>query len=384
VIVETENASGRSILRGIGRYARERRECEINYVRPDSTTERGWVDELRQWKAGAIVARVDNPLLAEALRETGLPVVDVAGQLDSGFPTVSLDNEAIGVVAAEHLLELGFRRLAFLGFPDLPWVEGRLRGVRRAARAVGITPLVHFCSAWPVAPWAHLPPREQLRTWLRTLPRPIGVVACSDIWGGAVLAEAARSGTVVPEYVAVVGVDNDDLMCECTSPTMSSVIANHFAVGYEAAAVAAKLVLGLQVPRKIMVEPQGVAARASTDVIAIDEPSVSAALHFIRKKACHGIGVEDVVDAVPVSRSVLQRKFQAVLGRSIHDLIVEARIKRAKELLASTDLPIAIVAERAGIEPQPYLNVVFKARVGESPARYRKRTRHVSDLERLA
>ena len=223
-----------------------------------------------------------------------------------------------------------------------------------------------------------------LQRWLLDLPKPVGIAACNDHTGRSVLVSAAISDLVVPEDVAVLGVDNDDLLCETSDPTLSSVVADHFRIGYEASRIAERLARGgAPVEKVLLIEPRRVVTRASTDSVAVDNPHVSAAMQFIRLHACDGIEVEDVVAKVPVSRSVLQRRFRVILGRSIHDIIVDARVKRAKELLAETDLPLSAVAERSGITPQPYLNVVFKSHVGETPLSYRKRMAHVSDLERM-
>jgi LacI family transcriptional regulator len=313
----------------------------------------------------------------DALHETGeLPGL--------GFPVVRLDNPAIGRTMAEHLLERGFRRLAFIGIRGLKWSEDRRTGFIEEAAVHGLE------VAQQDSPYDALPfqleesVRERLQRWLLDLPKPVGIAACNDHTARNVLEQCKELGLAVPEDVAVLGVDNDDLLCETSDPTLSSVVADHFRIGYEAALIAERLARG-GAPRDqlLLIEPRRVVTRASTDSIAVDDPHVSAAMQIIRLHACDGIEVDDVVAKVPVSRSVLQRRFRTVLGRSIHEVIVDTRLKRAKELLAETDLPLSAVAERSGITPQPYLNVVFKSHVGETPLSYRKRMANVSDLERL-
>jgi LacI family transcriptional regulator len=266
----------------------------------------------------------------------------------------------------------------------MKWSEDRRAGFLRAVAERGLE------AAEQDSPYDALPlqlepsVRHRLLRWLRDLRKPVGIAATNDHTGRCILGLCRDLELAVPEDVAVLGVDNDDLLCETSDPTMSSVVADHFRIGYEAAQIAARLARGLSVAKKVvLIEPRRVATRASTDSVAVDDPDVSAAMQFIRVHACDGIEVSDVVAKVPVSRTVLQRRFRAVLGRSIHDVIVAARIKRAKELLAETDLPLSDVAERSGITPQPYLNVVFKANVGETPLSYRKRMANVSDLERM-
>jgi LacI family transcriptional regulator len=384
MIVEVESAPGRSVLRGMGRYLREDRECRAAHIRPDNK-DRGWVTDLKQMRPGAVIARIGDATLVAALRETGLPVVDIGGELPGlGFPIVRLDNPAIGRTMAEHLIERGFRRLAFIGMRGTQWSEDRRAGFIQAAALRGLTVAEQDSPYDPLPLQLDSSVRRRLQRWLLDLPKPVAIAACNDHAGRSVLGQCRELGLAVPEDVAVLGVDNDDLICETSDPTLSSVVADHFRIGYEAALIAERLARGGTPPEDLLlIEPRRVVTRASTDSIAVDDPHVSAAMQFIRLYACDGIEVDDVVAKVPVSRSVLQRRFRSVLGRSIHDIIVDTRLKRAKELLAETDLPLSTVAERSGITPQPYLNVVFKSHVGETPLSYRKRMAHVSDLERL-
>jgi len=383
MIVEVESAPGRSVLRGMGRYLREDRECRAAHIRTDK--DRTWVDDLKRMRPAAIIARIGDPDLVKSLLETGLPVVDIGGELPGlGFPIVRLDNPAIGRTMAEHLIERGFRKLAFIGMRGPTWSEDRRSAFIQAARERGIE------VAEQDSPYDALPFQfegavlEKLQRWLLDLPKPVGIAACNDHTARSVLSQCRELDLAVPEDVAVLGVDNDDLLCETSDPTLSSVVADHFRIGYEASRIAERLAHGGAAPEKVLlIEPRRVVTRASTDSVAVDDPHVSAAMQFIRLYACEGIEVDDVVAKVPVSRSVLQRRFRTVLGCSIHDIIVDARLKRAKELLAETDLPLSAVAERSGITPQPYLNVVFKTHMGETPLSYRKRMAHVSDLERM-
>jgi LacI family transcriptional regulator len=383
VLVEVESAPGRSALRGIGRYLREDRTCRAAHIRPDN--DGGWVADAKRMQPGAIVARVWDRDVAMALRKTGLPVVDIAGEMPGlGLPMVRLDNPAIGRTMAEHLIERGFRRLAFIGMRGPKWAEERRAAFVETAARRGLDVAEQDSPYDPLPLQLDESVRSRLQQWLVDLPKPVGIGACNDHTGRSVLDQCRELDLAVPEDIAVLGVDNDDLICETADPTLSSVVADHFRIGYEAALIAARLARGDAPVQEItLIEPRRVVTRASTDSIAVDDPHVSAAMQVIRLHACEGIEVDDVVASVPVSRSVLQRRFRSVLGRSIHDVIVDTRLKRAKELLAETDLPLAEVAERSGITPQPYLNVVFKAHMGETPLCYRKRMANVSDLERM-
>ncbi len=384
IIVEVESASGRSVLRGVGRYLREDRECRGAHIRPDAPDE-AWVAAVKRMRPGVIVARIAGLPHMDRLRSTGLPVVDISGELpDPGYPIVRLHNPAIGKALAEHLLERGFRKLAFVGMRGLAWSEDRRAAFVQAAAERGLVVVEQEAPYDALPMQIDSPERRALARWLADLPKPVGIAACNDHTARGILDLCRELDIAVPEDVAVLGVDNDDLICETSDPTLSSVVADHFRIGYEAARIAQQLAHGgPPPPKELLIEPRRIVTRASTDSIAVDDPHVSAAMQFIRQRACDGIEVDEVVAEVPVSRSVLQRRFRAVLGRSIHDVIFDTRLKRAKELLAETDLTLSDVAARSGITPQPYLNAVFKARVGETPLSYRKRMANASDLERL-
>jgi len=219
--------------------------------------------------------------------------------------------------------------------------------------------------------------QEQIARWLTSLPKPVGVMACHDPRGQKVLEACRRAGVEVPEQVAVIGVDNDEPICEIADPPLSSVVPNHMAVGYEAAAVLAGLMRGKQrVGRCVFLPPSGIVTRKSSDVLAMNDRDVAALVHFIRENACQGLGVAEVVEFSPLPRRTLYRRFQESLGHSVHDEIVRVRVARAKELLADTDMSLARVAERAGFKHQEYLGVVFKAHAGLTPAQFRRQAQH--------
>jgi LacI family transcriptional regulator len=178
----------------------------------------------------------------------------------------------------------------------------------------------------------------------------------------------------VPDEVAVVGVDNDDLLCNLSEPPLSSVILNPVRTGYEAAELLDQMLAGQPVAGGIRrVKPTGVVTRQSSDVLAITDAEVSQAIRFIREHAVEGIKVEAILAAIPVSRRVLESRFKKLLGRTPHDEILRVQLERVKQLLAETDLPLRVIAERAGFKHVEYLSAVFKQHVGHPPSEYRRR-----------
>lgn len=323
LIIETSLAPGRDMLAGIADYLSERQPWSI-YLEPcavDAELPR-W---LRRWKGHGIIARIYNSRIAEAVAATGLHVVDVLGAVENlPFPVVHVDNQAIADLAAEHLMERGFRHFAFCGIAGESWCD-----IRRAAFAARVQAAAARCDQHTIvlhtrdSDWEAQ--QDALAEWIRGLPKPIGVMAGSDPIGQRVLEAARRIGVLVPEQVAVIGVDNDEPLCSLSEPPMSSVIPPHRQVGYEAAALLQQLMDGAPPPTESrLLLPSGILSRRSTDALAIDDEDVRAAIRFIRENACLGISVNDVVDHVSLSRSTLKRKFLKETGRSMHDEIISA------------------------------------------------------------
>jgi LacI family transcriptional regulator len=179
-------------------------------------------------------------------------------------------------------------------------------------------------------------------------------------------------------------VDNDEPLCEVAAPGLSSVRPDHERVGYEAAALLDRMMKGAPPPAEATyIPPRGIAVRMSSDVMALDDRDVAAAIRVIRQRACDpdGLTIDELADEVAVSRSVLQRRFKRAVGRTLHEEMLRVRLARARELLAETDLPIAAVAERSGFHHQEYLGVVFRQRFSTTPARFRREHRRPRGMD---
>jgi LacI family transcriptional regulator len=201
-------------------------------------------------------------------------------------------------------------------------------------------------------------------------------MACYDIRGQQVLDACRAAGWAVPGEVAVIGVDNDELLCDLASPPLSSVIPNAHRAGYEAAALLDRMMAGKRIAATArLIAPLGVAARQSTDVLAVDDREVARAVQFIREHASEGINVSDILQAVPLSRRVLEQRFQRLLGRTPRQEILQVRLNRVRQLLTETKLSLYQIAERTGFEHVEYLSVVFKRETGLTPSRYRSNSR---------
>ncbi|MBN1491436.1 MAG: XylR family transcriptional regulator, partial [Phycisphaerae bacterium] len=288
-------------------------------------------------------------------------------------------DRAIGHQAAEHLLRNGFTQFGFVGYRGVYWSDHRCDGFREAVESAGGT-CDMFMSESMAASRCELRSwdreLDQMAEWLKALPKPVGVMAATDFRAVQVLDACRQAGVAVPEQVAVIGVDDEEVVRELAHPPLSSIRTNAEQVGYRAAEMLAMLMAGNEPPvRKLFVKPLGVAARQSTDLTAIEDPVVAKAMSFIRREACRGINVEDVLRHLSISRSVIQRRFRKQLGRTVHDEIIATRVGRTKELLAQTDLSLSQIAERVGIAHIEYLSAMFKRRTGLTLSAYRRSTR---------
>ena len=375
LIVETSLISGREILRGISQYVQGSRPWSI-YHEPRSleASAPAW---LKKWDGDAVIARVQNQRIADAVNETGLPAVDVLGVVpETGIPLVHVDNEKIGVMAAEHLLERGFRQFAFCGLRDLNWSCQRRDAFAARVEQAGCTWSEYRLPAKTTSDSSWEKQQLRLTAWIDRLPKPVGVMACYDPTGQKVLEACVRCGAEVPGEVAVVGVDNDQTVCEVCNPPLSSVVANHARVGFEAARLLERLMSERQVRRgPTFIEPTGVAARLSTNELAIGDDDVAEALRFIRRRPAKGLTVQDVAGHVSVSQSTLKERFRRLLGRTVHEEILHTRLAEVRRLLTQTDWPLVKVAQQAGFRHQEYMGVVFKRLTGKTPGQYRKETR---------
>ena len=202
-------------------------------------------------------------------------------------------------------------------------------------------------------------------------------MACFDLVDARCSKPAACIDAAVPDDVAVVGVDDDELLCELSDPPLSSVAPDTHRTGYLAASLLDQLMSGRKVTVAVhRIDPIGLIVRESSDVLAIDDQDISQAVRYIREHACEGINVADVLDQVKLSRRVLESRFRRLIGRTPHDEIDRVRLNRVKELLRGTDLPLVQVAERAGFEHVEYLSVMFKKKAGIPPSAYRRQSRH--------
>lgn len=371
VLVETSLDSGRQIVRGISRFARERNDWALlHHTGPLGAMVPA---SLENWAGDGIIARVANPKLHELVKRLKVPVVDVLGNVpETEYPLVKSDDAAIAQLVGNHFKDHGFRKLAFFGLKGETWSQDRLNSLKRFCEQELNTELESMSvsheerneMSWP----DYL---RRIRSWIETLPKPAGVMVCSDQFAPDLLGVCREAGFSIPDQVSFVGVDNDLPFCEICQPQLSSVEPNHEQIGYQAAKTLQSILNHEPHAKVTEIAPRILHARQSSDATALNDPCLVKALRYIRSNACNEIGVDDVATAAGVSRSVLQRRFKTVLKKTVLDSILSVRLNRAKEMLTSTDLPLPDIAERCGFKHQEYLGYVFKKRVGTTPGQYR-------------
>ena len=371
LIVETSIHYGRQVLQGITRYVRSHQpwSCFLEQ-RELWASPPAW---LKGWNGSGVICRKTTPELARMLARAHVPVVDLSDiHASFGVPRIESDHQAIGSAAVDHLIERGFKEFGFCGFSDQAWSIRRREGFIARLNERGHTCKV-FESPWPERrshPWER--EQAQIGKWLRSLTRPVGLMACNDTRGQHLLDACQREDLAVPEEAAVVGVDDDAVLCNLCHPPLSSIVPNAERVGYEAAALLDRMMQGEKPPTEpVLIPPLGVTTRQSSDVLAIDDPIIAAAVRFIRERACQGSSMKDLLRHVPLSRSLLERRFRRYLGRSPQAEIRAVQLKRVKQLLTESDLSLDQIAPLAGYTHPEYMSVVFKRETGQTPGQYR-------------
>lgn len=373
ICVNKARSYGRGILQGVADYVEIYGPWSL-FVDLHATGEldRDW---LHRWQGDGILAFVGDEGVARRLLRSGIPCVEVYGSIETTtLPHVGSDEVAIGRVGAEHLLERQFVRFAFCGVAGASWSESRWRGFSQTVAVTGFD-----CDRFDVhrdksTPRAWERTQQSLTRWLGRLPKPIGLMAATDPQAHQVLDACRRARIAVPEEVAVVGVDNDEELCRLTDPPLSSVVNNSKRIGFEAARLLHRLIRREISPADVapfLIPPQGVVARASTDIAAIEDKEVAEAVSFIRKHACEGIQAKDVARAIRCSRTTLYRRFQQALGRSPKDEVLRVQLDRVKALLSQTPHSLESIAHLAGFSGAAYLSVAFKREIGLTPGEYR-------------
>ncbi len=380
LMMETSRKYGRSILRGIAKYSRAQGPWIFYRQAPfywGTDSKKTALKQLKLDVDGIILREQREQELTESILALGLPVVVAPyREIFPNLHNIVTDDVGIGKMAAEYLLRRGFKQFAYCGFGQMYyWSRDRGKGFSERVIQAGFG-IHHYEYEQPKSRYPHSWEKEQviLVDWLKRLPKPVALMACNDDRSQQVLEACKMAGLNVPEQVAIIGLGNDDLVCDLASPPLSSIALGAEKGGYDAAAALDKLMRGKQVPdKRIIVPTLYVVTRQSTDILKIDDPYVAQAMRFIYRRARRdAIQVDDVLRAVPISRRSLYERFARVLERPVHEEIKRVRVDQLTRMLVTTNLPISQIAQTLGCSDMKNLARYFKQAKGMSPLQYRK------------
>lgn len=375
LVIESSRAYGRGLIQGITRYVQETNNWVVHFEEQGILTAvPPW---LKEWHGDGIICRTGVSPLGIFLRSLGCPVVELLGDGVHYISEVQSDAHLTSRCAVDHFLERGLRHFAYYSYGNSWW--GALRGESfadaLAAKGFGCDKLLtrrerKFVS-FPVWSYEYEKP---LIEWLQKLPKPVGIWTAADSVAQRVLQACLKIGLSIPDEVAVLGVDNDQYLCNVMTPPLSSIDPNPMRVGYEAAKLLEIKMRGKGhlPPLPIRLPPLGVVARQSTDLIAIDDAEMIRVARVIRLEALSGLQVSDLVRICDLSKRTLERRFKKCFGRTIDGEITRIRIGYAKKLLTDTLLPISTVGEQSGFDGNYFIKA-FRRVVGLSPREYRRR-----------
>jgi len=368
---------GKSLLRGITKYSREHGPwvfCRMPEFYRESKGVDGILAWAREWGADGIIGQFYNDHDVHKLEAAGIPIIsqDFKERHDY-LPNITGGYKQAGMMGAEYFLKKGFRHFAFYGFKDIVWSRERSMGYEERVKAAGyeVNYFEHRKSRSREL-WYYKP--SSLSEWLINLPKPIALMTCDDNQGLHITEACRHAGIRIPEEVAVLGVDNDAMLCELSDPPLSSISLDAEKGGYEAARLLEQMIRsGSGEAADIIVEPTQVVTRHSTDIYATNDTYIATALRFIHQNIDKNLKVEDVQRQVPLSRRSLEKRFHQITGYPVYEYIYNLRIEKFTERLLETDMTIFEIALDLGLNDSKNIARQFKQIKGCTPVKKKKK-----------
>ncbi len=374
--IETSRVCGRGILLGISKYCRFFSHWRLSQQLPFyllSSSSDGDPNLPENWMAdGMIVARPEVP---EYVRQMGIPIIGIDIQEPvPGIPNIVGDADLIAELALEHFVNRGFTKLAYCGFDGISWATKRGERFSYFAQKKGIDVTMYQMMDFRTRfSWDE--ELYKIAEWLGNLPYPIGMLACNDDCSKLISSACELAGIRVPDDVAILGVDNDEMLCLPNDPTLSSVVMDFEQAGFEAARLLDRIMkkeekLGLQT---IVLKPSHIVTRQSTDFFAVNDSDVAEALNFIKNHVNEPIGVPEVVESTSLSRRGLECRFKKVLGHSINKVITNFRVEQISKMLVETNFSISQIAHNLKFTGAEHISRYFCKVKKMSPSEFRKK-----------
>ncbi len=369
LLVETSREFGRQLIIGVARYSRIHGPWTFY---KESIDFKSTIPSLARWKPDGLIIR--DSLITEELHKLKIPTI-VALHCSSPqghMPVIRTDSISIAEIASHHLIEKGLKNFAFCGFKNYNWSIERGKYFCKFNEEAGYGTRVYTPPDNVMEnDWEY--EQQYLSEWVVSLPKPVGIFACNDDRGQHILEVCKQSNLKVPEEVAVIGVDNDPLICDISDPPMTSIALSIEAAGYEAAKLMDQMIDGKRISDKqILVTPSYLVQRQSSDILAVNDADVARAIQFIIKNAKNKILVEDVVKTTGISKSTLERKFRRTIHRSIYNEIQNVRIDLISKLLLETDMSISQITSLFDFTDVEHISRYFKREKGVGLREFRK------------
>jgi len=362
----------RMILRGIAQFARERANWIIHAVglTPDPSA------RIKRLKPDGIIGHIPSDMGAvhTLIDRMAVPFVALLEPPNVSVPHVRADDVLLGEIAAERFMNLGFRRFAYVGRRKAGFSDRRQEGFERALAKRDYT-----CEAM-LLPFRTYPgfdignPSAPLQKWIKSVKPMTGLFASNDGTAIDVLAACRLTGRRVPEEVAVLGVDDDDLICLLARPELSSIRMPFERIGFLAAEMLDTLVAGKRLKKASqLIPPIGIVGRRSTDILAVSDPIVNQALTLIAEHIFEPININAILEKMLVSRTLLEKRFRECLGRTPLKELHRQKANLAAQLLVDTDQTVEQISERCGFPSGLRLTAGFRKQMGMPPTEYRRR-----------
>jgi LacI family transcriptional regulator len=378
LMVDASRAYGRGICRGVANFAEHRDDWLIlPHERPEVNDLPDWV---RKSRVDGIIAYIPNRKLYQRISSLGVCAVDVHGRCRGpSIPVIESDAQVIVSLALQFFLKSGFQHLAYCGYPSVFFSDQReeaflsqLAEMNRKAHIYTPSSRKQVGEDLYQFEKGTLTHEADLPRWVRLLPKPVAILACNDIRGQQLINACRESEIRMPEEVAVLGVDNDEIICRLCRPTLSTIEPDVEKIGYLAAELIAAQLEGRAVKASYHVPPRRVFERRSTDTVAAGHPAVAQAARLIRDQSRADDSVEQICEQIGTSRSTLDKLFLIHLGRSVAGEMTRIRIQRSQSLLINTDLSLTEIAQQCGLSSATYFCRFFKRVTGQTPNSYRE------------
>ena len=369
LLIESSRPYGKELLAGIARYSRTRGHWAFYWETEDFCK---ILSRLEKWHSDGII--LQEPKSVEKLADLQVPAIIRRRTNDKivGFPNILCDNETVGIMAAEHLLNCKFRHYAYCGIGNAHWSNSRGESFRKKIADAEFE--VHFFPQ-PELQLNYVQEKGQkiIAAWLKSLPKPIGLLTCNDDRGRQVIEACKVAEISIPEEVAIVGVDNDETVCEIYDPPLSSVALNIEKAGYEASELLDKLMCGETLTDStVRIVPTHVVVRQSSNILAVRDRVVAEALKFIKQHSRNPIQVGEVAEVAAISRRLLQKRFQESLGCSVYEEIKRVRVAEIARMLVETSLTLSEIASALEYSSAKHMSEFFRKQKGISLLSYRK------------